>query len=263
MTVSKNDLIEALDILTKVQKKFGGRRLILLGGSALMVLKGRRMTIDVDTYIADIDFITQHKRIETLFRKLCRERGCKTSAVGIAQPGTLFFDLTLPTKNTFKVEVLSTIDKVVDVDKIISDLGAFHHSTLNGIEIMCPTYESMFVMKLLSYDYHRKRDLYDLKWLIKHINRDKVVSFCIDNEILYKYEKVFGKAANSENSYPLLYKLALELSDRTLRTALKRLHYPVPPSHREKASLYARHYASVKSANELQEFMNYLKYKKG
>jgi len=267
MAVSKTDLIEALKILTDAQKKAGGRKLLLLGGSALMILRGRRMTIDVDTYVADVDFITQYKTMEKLLSESCREREYGMSEVKFAQPGTFYFYLTSVTGSRFKVEVLSTIDKVVEVDEIISELGAFPYARINNIEVMCPTYESMFVMKLLSYDYHRPRDLTDLKWLSGHINKDRVISFCIDHGIMQKYKRVSGigdgrKVPDKENSYPSLYKLALGLSDKTLGIALRRLHYPVPRNHEGRARLYARHYASKKTEKEeLKEFKYYVAWK--
>lgn len=280
MEVERKDLIEILDVLTYAIKRAGGKEIILIGGVALGVLERGRGTEDVDVFIRDktINIAAQEDVIETGLKKACSEKGCSVSEIKHTFT-TSYFDVTLPAGKTIKVEILSTLDKPVDLEDIINRLGAFTLTRMNEIDIKCPTYESISVMKLQSMDYHRPQDLDDLRWLYNHINRDKVMSFCTEHNLISRYERVFGAEKRKKirgikedvkgkkitgkgvDSYPELYKLALKLPDETLRIALRRLHYPVPKSHEGKARLYARYYSSKKKGEDLQEFRYYVRWK--
>ena len=271
MRIERKELMNILNVLTYAVGRAGGKEIILIGGSALSFLERGRETRDVDVFVRDVNIATEQDIVEKWLQKACKQKGYHASEIRHSISGTTYFDITLDEK-TIPVGVLSTLDKPVDLDEIINRLGAFTLTRMNDVEIRCPTYESVFMMKLQSMDYHRPRDLNDLKWLYNHINRDRVMSFCVEYNLIGRYKKIFktdmkkpreekGVKKKANNSYLDLYNLALRLSDRALRISLRRLHYSVPKSHEGKARLYARHYATKKKGENLKEFRYYLKWK--
>lgn len=249
------DLRIILDITTSALYKSGGRELTLIGAIPI-IMYTRGATTDVDLYLTDINIAVDSEIVQKHLRESSKIHECRVSEITHTMRLSYFY-ITMLDGREFKVELMNDTDTRPDTDTALNKLGTSIYRMMNGVTVRIPTPEASFIMKLCTYGPNRPKDKTDLKNLYPIINKDKVKGYVIKYGLQERYNNLFK---NDVFSYKTIYQMALNLPDRTLNIALKRLNYRIPRTHEEKADLYAIHYLHVKRRDEIPEFKYYLKY---
>ncbi|MEA1925500.1 MAG: hypothetical protein U9M95_06485 [Candidatus Altiarchaeota archaeon] len=252
--LSGSDIKLGLGILTETLKKLDVYEVILIGGVVLRYYDRPIVTKDIDILPENRVLLQPTPNFLVKFEQACKNHGLDFRKKRSAE--VYFLYIIKPDDGEIRIDLVGKLRKTPPLHTVVDELGTIIVDNINGVDIKIPTHESLFILKLLRSS---EKDLPDLFFTYEKSNKNRIMHFCEKHNLMNVYLNTLERIGDYTPHREIIYRLALQLPEKTLRNALKRAGQQTYHHHENNAIAYATYHNRVKTTQELRKFISYLK----
>ena len=254
--LSESDINLGFGVLTETLKKLNVYEVTLIGGIVLRYYDRPIVTKDIDLLPENRILMQPAPGFLTEFEQTCKEHGLEFRQKKSVEVHFLY--IVKPDGEEIRIDLVKNLRKTPSPHTVIDELGTIVVDNINGVDVKIPTPEALFILKLLRSS---EKDSADLFLTYEKSNKNKIMGFCEKHNLMNVYIKTLEKIGEYTPYRETIYRLALQLPEKTLRNALKRGGQQTYHYHEDNAVAYATYHTRIKTDQELKKFISYLRNK--